>query len=162
VIGVPGLTPCFRCQIGATRLPSSDGAVVKREIDYGSGRLRGEVALGCDIQHVSSAALKLALSLLAALKSVDGPLAGFTIGAVQRGLHMLTIGMEPDWWFYPEVFRDTKGQYAYQSVWLTTAQRARCPDCGTAGERADPFRNVADAVDVDDLRRLIDGPATGS
>jgi molybdopterin/thiamine biosynthesis adenylyltransferase len=156
VLSVPSLTPCFRCQVGATRLLSSDGVRVTREMDYGTGRLRGELALGCDIQHVSSAALKLALSLLAALKKVDGALSSFTIGALQRGLHMLTLGMEPEWWFYPEVFGETAGQYAFQSVWLSTEQQADCSDCGVGRERTDPFDHIANPVDIEQLRKLID------
>ena len=160
VIAVPGLTPCFRCQVGATRTPAPNGASVEREVDYGTGRLAGEVALGCDIQHVSSAALKLALSLLAALKSADSSLASFTIGAVQRGLNMLTLGMEPEWWFYPEVFRQTSGQYAYQSVWISSEHRADCPDCGVSRESGDPFIDLSGDIDVGELRRLINNPGS--
>lgn len=158
VIGVPGLTPCFRCQVGARRMPATNGTAVTREIDYGTGRLSGEIALGCDIQHVSSAALKVALSLLAALKAVDSPLSSFTIGALQRGLHMLTLGMEPEWWFYPDVFRATPGQYAYQSVWLTASNHADCPVCGADREREDPFNYISSEPDIDELRGLIHDP----
>jgi hypothetical protein len=154
-ISVPGLTPCFRCQIGATRVRSHGAEDAHRATDYGTGRLFGEIALGCDIQHVSSAALKLAFSLLAALKGVQGGLAEFTIGAVQRDLHLLTIGMEPEWWFYPEMFRETPGQYAYQSIWLTARKREGCPDCDPGPERADPFAHLSGSIDADALRRAL-------
>lgn len=156
-ISVPGLTPCFRCQVGALRLATARNADTSAAIDYGTGRLQGEVALACDIQHVSSAAIKIAISLLAALKSVDGPISQFTLGAIQRNMHMLTLAMEPDWWIFPDLFRETPAQYAYQGMWITAQAQDDCPDCRPSETRPDPFPRMA-RVDISSLRRLLDDP----
>ena len=59
VVGTsPEKTACFVCAtITRHSITTSAGQVVDPEVDYGTGRLVGEVALGVDIQHVSSAAL---------------------------------------------------------------------------------------------------------
>lgn len=156
-ISVPGLTPCFRCQVGAIRLAAARNADTSAAIDYGTGRLQGEMALACDIQHVSSAAIKIAISLLAALKSVDGPISQFTLGAIQRNMHILTLAMDPDWWIFPELFQDTPAQYTYQSMWVTAQPQVDCPDCSPTATRIDPFPRLA-RVDISSLRRLLDTP----
>lgn len=156
-ISVPGLTPCFRCQVGAMRLAAARSPETTNSIDYGTGRLQGEIALACDIQHLSSAAIKLAISLLAALKTVGGPISQFTLGAIQRNLHILTLAMEPDWWVFPEIFRETPAQYAYQSMWVGAHNQNDCPVCRTDQARADPFTRLT-RVDISSLRRLVDDP----
>lgn len=152
-ISVPGLTPCFRCQVGSARIRDDGAQDAHRATDYGTGRLFGEIALGCDIQHVASAALKLAFSLLAALKGLEGPLPAFAMGAIERKLHYLTLGMTPDWWFYPQIFADTPGQYAFQSIWITAEAQAGCPDCDPATEKSDPFDYIASRIDPEALLR---------
>jgi hypothetical protein len=111
---------------------------VGADIDYGSGRLDGEVALGADIHHVSSAAVKLALSLLVRGEP-QATLASFAEDAVREGATYLTMSTVPRYWFYPDVFGATAGQGAYQSVWLTPASDEECPVCGAGEERLDPL-----------------------
>ena len=165
VLAVPGLTPCFRCQTGKAGA-ALDMQDVDREVDYGTGRLSGEIALRCDIQHVSSAAIRLCLSLLAALKQCETPFAKFTVDAVKENLHLLTMGMEPDYWFYPHIFENTSGQYAFQTVWLTGSSSSDCSICGSAQHRQDdPFSNISpsgmttseDSPDLE-CNSLIPGP----
>jgi molybdopterin/thiamine biosynthesis adenylyltransferase/proteasome lid subunit RPN8/RPN11 len=136
VMTVPGRTPCYLC---ATRtrgaLERSGGGA--REVDYGTARLRGELALGADVHHVASAAVKLGLSLLVAGSGV--PLAALAEGAIADGTPYLTLSMVPGYWFYPQVFGETPGQRAYQSVWLTPSSRPDCPVCGDPAGRIDPL-----------------------
>ncbi|HSD20650.1 MAG TPA: ThiF family adenylyltransferase [Anaeromyxobacter sp.] len=136
VMTVPGRTPCYLC---ATRtrgaLERTGGGA--REVDYGTARLRGEIALGADVHHVASAAVKLALSLL--LAGSGAPLAALAEDALADGTPFLTLSMVPRYWFYPQVFGDTPGQRAYQSVWLTPASRPECPVCGEPAGRVDPL-----------------------
>jgi len=142
VTAVPGRTPCYLCQ---TRTRGTERAGPgSRELDYGTGRLRGEAALGADIQHVASAAAKLALSLLAAAgppgpPGTSAPLAAFAEGPLGAGTPYLTLSTVPDYWFYPEVFADTPGQGAYQAVWLASESDPACSVCGDPAARIDPL-----------------------
>jgi len=138
VLTAPERTPCYLCatrvrhQVEQARGPVGAGA------DYGSGRLPGEMALGADVQHVASAAVKLGLSLL--LRGGEGGLAAFAEEVVAAGATYLTLSTVARYWFYPDVFGDTPGQGAYQAVWLTPARIAGCPVCGEGAGRIDPLR----------------------
>jgi molybdopterin/thiamine biosynthesis adenylyltransferase len=137
VLTVPGRTTCFLC---ATRSRHGAGrpAGVAREVDYGTGRLAGEVALGADVQHVASAAVKLALSLLLP-DGAGAALRTFAEDALLAGTPYLTMSTVPAYWFYPQIFGDTPGQGAYQSVWLTPRRAPDCPVCGPPEARVDPL-----------------------
>lgn len=137
VLTVPGRTGCFLCATRA-RHGEAQRAGVAKELDYGTGRLAGEVALGADVQHVASAAVKLALSLLLPRGS-GASLAGFAEDVLAAGTPYLTMSTVPGYWFYPEIFGDTPGQGAYQSVWLTPRPVADCPVCGEPAGRVDPL-----------------------
>lgn len=77
ILSVPG-GPCWRCSTAGMRGSLGE---VDTPTNYGTGRLDAEPGLLADIQHVSSAALKLALGLLdddessAVSRLVAGPLA---------------------------------------------------------------------------------------
>jgi hypothetical protein len=139
VVTVPERTACYLC---ATRTRAGTGAAgggnVARAVDYGTARLRGEMALGADIQHVASAAVKLGLSLLLPPGS-GAALSGFAEGAIAAGTSFLTLSTVPEYWFYPHVFGETPGQGAYQSVWLTPSRAEECPVCGAPPARRDPL-----------------------
>jgi len=153
VMTVPGRTPCYLC---ATRTRGAERAgPSSRELDYGTGRLRGEVALGADIQHVASAAVKLGLSLLLAPAGGDARLAGFAEGPLAAGTPFLTLSMVPDYWFYPEVFGDTPGQGAYQGVWLAAASDPGCAVCGDLAARIDPLDVPLGPPDRAELAALL-------
>jgi len=132
IITVPERTPCYLC---ATRIRHAGSAPEPAAMDYGTGRLTGEPALGADIQHVASAAAKLALALLA---DPDDPVAGILERPLREGMSYLTFAMVPDYWFYPRIFERTPGQHAFQSVWLTPIRDPECPVCGEPAGRVDP------------------------
>lgn len=129
VITVPERTPCYLCATSTRHSIESAGSGVTPEVDYGTGRLKGEVALGADIQHVTSAAVKIALSLMV---SGDGQskLGEFLRPVIDEGMTYLTSSMVPEYWFYPHIFSQVSGQFAYQSVWLTPVRNPECPVCG--------------------------------
>jgi molybdopterin/thiamine biosynthesis adenylyltransferase/proteasome lid subunit RPN8/RPN11 len=139
IVVVPEQTPCYVCATRIRHAAEDASGRVGADIDYGSGRLDGEVALGADIHHVSSAAVKLALSLLVRGEP-QATLASFAEDAVREGATYLTMSTVPRYWFYPDVFGATAGQGAYQSVWLTPASDEECPVCGAGEERLDPLR----------------------
>jgi molybdopterin/thiamine biosynthesis adenylyltransferase len=152
-ISVPTVTPCFECMVRPQRRVANQSDIVSGA-DYGTGRLQGEIALGCDIHHVCTAGLKIAMSLLAALKSTDPiPLASFVSGALSKSFHYLTIGIEPNYWFYPQIFKEAAGQYGYQAVWLSASGQEDCSVCGQ-GQPEDPFDLITPSLRPDSLRGL--------
>jgi proteasome lid subunit RPN8/RPN11 len=155
ILTVPGRTPCYLCATRTRGGAERAGGAVSAQVDYGTARLRGEVALGADIQHVSSAAVKLGLSLLVP-RGGPAALAGFAEAALAAGTPFLTLSMVPDYWFYPDVFADTPGQGAYQAVWLTPHSSPECPVCGDPAARVEPLDGPARAPSAEALRKLRD------
>lgn len=138
ILTVPERTACYLCATRSRHAVERAGGRVEREVDYGTGRLAGEIALGADIHHVASAAVKLALSLLLPAGSEAG-LRAFGEEVLASGMPYLTLSTVSDYWFYPKVFGDTAGQGAYQSVWLTPRRSEDCPVCGPPEARVDPL-----------------------
>ena len=138
VVTVPGRTPCFRCATRARHEAEAAAGRVSGEVDYGTGRLRGEMALGVDVHHVASAAAKLALALL--LGDEAGPSLRAVLDAPLRdGMPYLTLSTVPRYWFYPALFEGVPGQGAFQSAWLTPRRSDGCTVCGPAEGRLEPL-----------------------
>ncbi|HEY6005669.1 MAG TPA: ThiF family adenylyltransferase [Anaeromyxobacter sp.] len=157
ILTVPERTPCYLCATRARHAVERTAGRVERQADYGTGRLAGESALGADIQHVASAAVKLALSLL----QPGGKLGALAEGAVSDGTPYLTLSTVPRYWFYPEIFRDVPGQGAFQSVWLSPVRKEDCPVCGPPGARVDPLEVPLRAPSREALAALGDGEPGG-
>ena len=139
ILTFPERTACYLCATRSRHELERAGGRVARALDYGTGRLRGEVALGADIQHVASAAVKLALSLLLPAGS-EAALRTFAEEVLSSGMPYLTLSTVSGYWFYPQVFGETPGQGAYQSVWLTPRRSEDCPVCGPPSAREDPLQ----------------------
>jgi molybdopterin/thiamine biosynthesis adenylyltransferase/proteasome lid subunit RPN8/RPN11 len=138
IVTAPERTACYVCATRIRHAAEETAGRVGAAVDYGTGRLQGEAALGADIQHVASAGVKLALSLLAG----DEPGAGLTAFAeevIREGSTYLTMSTVARYWFYPDVFGATAGQGAFQSVWLAPARDEGCAVCGDPEERLDPL-----------------------
>jgi hypothetical protein len=137
IVTVPGRSPCYLCATAIRHRMATGDERVGRALDYGTSRLRGEMALAADVHHVASAAVKLALALL--LPARCGlELEDFLERALAVGTY-LTMSTVPDYWFYPQVFGDAAGQGAYQAVWLTPVRREECPVCGAEEHRVEPL-----------------------
>jgi len=148
IFTVPDKTSCFLC---ATRVRQTTEAATSRvsgTTDYGTGRLTGEMALAVDIQHITSAAIKMALSLLLKGLSSDANLASFLDTQIQENMNYVTFSTVPNYWFYPHIFGETPGQSAYQSVWMTVDKVPECPICGQAEYRSDPLKMVLKAPKI--------------
>lgn len=158
ILTVPERTPCYLCATRARHAAERTAGRVGRAADYGTGRLAGESALGADIQHVASAAAKLALSLLLP----GSPLGALAEEAVAEGTPYLTLSTVPRYWFYPEIFRDVPGQGAFQGVWLSPVRGEGCPVCGPAAGRMDPLRVPLRAPSREALATLLDGEEGGA
>lgn len=139
IVTIPDKTHCFACATQTRNNFENDTQMsVSAHADYGTGRLVGEVAIAADIHHVSSAAVKMALSLLLPEDS-EAQLKDFLTSAIAKGQNFLTMSMVPSYWFYPQIFGDTAGQFAYQSAWLSPVANEACPICGNVHERVNPL-----------------------
>lgn len=140
VYAVPGVTSCYRC---ATGLRHSADAV-RPATDYGTGRLAGEIALGPDIAHVTTAAAKVALALLHL--DEDVPARDFLWPALLARRNVVLLSTVRDFDFFPEVFGQVPNQDAYQSLWLAADGDPRCEICrgGAGGPVFTPAPSPAD------------------
>ena len=129
----PEETACYLCATATRHQLDSDA--VEPAHDYGRiSRLAGEIALSPDILHVTTAAVKLALALLA---DDESDAAAFVRPLIERRMTYLTMSMTPRYWFYPAIFSEVPNQYAYQSVWLIPERDTACPVCGDSAGRRD-------------------------
>ncbi|MBS0016139.1 MAG: ThiF family adenylyltransferase [Arthrospira sp. SH-MAG29] len=155
IITMPDKTPCYVCATANRHQFEVQVGKVSNDGDYGSnGRVMGEVALGTDIHHVTSVAVKMALSLLLP-ETARVKLKGFLNPAIEEGFNYLTMSMVQNYWFYPAVFGETAGQYAYQSVWLTAQSQENCPVCGKVHHRTNPLTVPLAGVKADEIRAVL-------
>jgi len=128
VYTIPGATSCFRCATAGRRCGRRGTAVM----NYGTGTLVAEPALGADITHVVSAAVKLLLGLieLSDPSAHKNTAASLVLGAAGAHRNYLQMSMVPNYDYFPQIFEGVRGQHAYQSVWLETMSSPDCPTCG--------------------------------
>ncbi|MBF6074803.1 ThiF family adenylyltransferase [Nocardia beijingensis] len=128
VFTVPGITRCYRCA-AANRQGRERGSA---GLDYGTGQLIAEPALGADISHIVTASVKIAIGLLE-LGHAGAPAhsAGNLVStALMRGYQFLILSTVPDYEFFPRLFGDAAAQHGYQSVWLSVQGDPECSTCG--------------------------------
>lgn len=150
IFTIPDVTTCFRCATGGQRGAAHRAA----EVNYGTGRLVAEPALGVDISHVVSTSMKVILGVmeLSYPEAQRNSSAAMVLGAAALGQNFLQMSMVPEYSYFPEIFKDVPGQYAYQSVWLKTQSNPDCPTCGMypVEDRFAKPVNLAALVPVDD------------
>jgi len=136
---IPKLTGCLTCATGGVRNVGGTEETL-RDVDYGTGRLEGEVALASDIQFVSAAALKIIYGLVCAMNGAASvPLAQFVLRAASEQKSAVLFSTTPDYWGFPDWMSDAAGQFAFQSVWVTVERNEDCVRCGSSAEGYDPF-----------------------
>ncbi len=158
VLVAPDTTPCLECALNGRRFDESRSGGLERTTDYGTGRLKPTVGLGCDIQFVTNAASKLVLSFLSAMspgQDADAP-GTFVIDALRRGENLIIFGMSPDFWFLPEAMGTAAGQYAFQSVWLQTEAQRDCPVCSATPSSSDPIDDMQTVPRLEIMRLAHD------
>lgn len=149
VLSVPGITPCLQCSVAGREFTRNGEEDVERKTDYGTGRMEGVIALGCDIHFVTGAAVKIALSLLSLLtKGEEAKLSRFVQTLLINKSNYLLMAMEPDYWIFKDVFEQTPAQYAFQSLWLETSTQVDCPVCGNHRQETDPINDIAGEIDI--------------
>lgn len=155
ILSIPEETPCYQCATSIRHQVEQVSGDVSVKTDYGTGKLEGVIALPADIHHVSSAAVKIILSLLIPEDS-DALLKGFVQPAVKKDFTYLTFSMKDQYWFYPHIFQDVPGQYAYQSVWLTPTRNDNCPICGDIQIRTDSSYSPVATPSLANIRKAME------
>lgn len=139
-------TACLACATGMTTGDGASGAAV----NYGTGRLDGEPALGADIAAVSARATRTALAILH--RDLPGPLADW-IAPLLNAHRTLNLSCSVSGWgiFSHVALPPMDGPFA--SLWVKTAPQPGCAVCGP--DRVAPSLPL-DAVTVpDDLDALL-------
>lgn len=140
-------TACTRCATGASGTAGGRSGAV----DYGSGRLVGELALGPDIVAVCARAAKAVLAVLA--RDTDGPLASW-IGPLLEAQRTLHLGASVDGWGVFAQCAQPPMDGPFASLWVRTASR---PDCGVCGpERVAPGSPLTALAVSPELDELLD------
>jgi molybdopterin/thiamine biosynthesis adenylyltransferase len=139
-------TPCLRCLTG------SRGAPAGRAVDYGSGQLIAELALGPDIAGVSLRAVKVALALLSNRRG-DGPLSDWIAPMLNAKRTTLLTSNVADWGIFATLDPGSLGMDGpYQALWVSLREdetTLACPVCGLkqpAGQRGADALDFASAV----------------
>ncbi|WP_286928876.1 MULTISPECIES: ThiF family adenylyltransferase [Aeromicrobium] len=147
---VPGAsTACLACATGMTAGGQGRGAV-----NYGTGRLDGEPALGADITAVSARATRTALALLH--RDTPGPLADWIAPLLEAGRTLNLSCSVPGWGIFEHVaVPPMDGPFA--SVWAKTASQPTCAVCGP--DRVPPATPLAAVAPPEDLDALLESLA---
>jgi molybdopterin/thiamine biosynthesis adenylyltransferase len=146
---LPGITPCLACSRGSVAALDAG----RPSIDYGSGHLVAEPALGCNIHFVVNAATRLALSLLTLGDETTG-MGQLVMDAVISEQNTILLRCETN--FLPELFGQldlAPGQLTFQSLWISfTESSLRCAVCGSESSRANPHQLARANLDLVQLR----------
>ncbi|MGR7027211.1 ThiF family adenylyltransferase [Geodermatophilus sp. URMC 62] len=145
---VPGLTACYRCTVG----PRQEASNLTPGVDYATGRLAGEVALGADVATISLLTARTALGVLGALADTDALLRP----TVEQGRNFVQVGLQPGFFSQMGLFDDVAAQHAWQSVWMRGMGDPDCRECGEAVQalpdldvRLAPAETTEEAVESD-------------
>jgi len=115
--------PCFKCATPFRDIvPEGD----QRQTDYGTGALVAEVALGIDIQAITTAGIRLVLSRL--VRGQESSLGTFAGGLGER--QWMVMAIEPKNDLVDSVMDSKAGQYGYRSIWLNIERDGGCNVCG--------------------------------
>jgi hypothetical protein len=159
VFTVPGQEQirCYRCATANRR----NGDRGDAGINYGTGQLNAEPALGADISHIVTASVKIAIGLL---ELSTGGTAEHSAGhlvatALANHYQFVILSTVPEYDFFPHVFAGAAGQHAYQSVWMSVEANPDCPTCGTSPLTADEF--VTSGANLAALRPVADDDDLG-
>jgi proteasome lid subunit RPN8/RPN11 len=141
VFTVPGTTRCFRCAT-SNRAHQNRGSA---GINYGTGQLNAEPALGSDISHVVTASVKIAVGLLelGTADAVQHSAGDLVLSALANEYQFVILSTVPDYDFFPRVFSGAAGQHGYQSVWMSVEATPDCPTCGSNPLAAHEFATGA-------------------
>lgn len=138
-------TACLACATGMT----TRSAASRAAIDYGTGRLDGEPALGADITAVSARATRTALALLHC--DDPGPLANWLAPLLDTARTLNLSCSVAGWGIFEHVaLPPMDGPFA--SLWVRTTPQPTCAVCGPDRlPPTAPLDAIAAPVDLDGL-----------
>jgi molybdopterin/thiamine biosynthesis adenylyltransferase len=121
IVDPSSATPCLRC------LTASRSQSLTHDVDYGTGKLRAELALGPDIAAITHRAVKMLLALIEHRRG-HGPLASW-IGPMLDARRTLYLSGNIDaWGIFGELdMGPLDGPFA--SLWVRTQSSPECPVC---------------------------------
>lgn len=155
ILSVPEVTPCYQCATSIRHQVEQSAGEVGVKTDYGTGKMEGVIALPADIHHVSSAAVKVILSFLIPEDS-NAKLREFVKPPLEKEFSYLTFSMKDQYWFYPHIFQEVPGQYAFQSVWLSPTRNEDCPVCGNKERRTPLTLNPVRTPTLAGIRKALE------
>jgi len=152
VFTVPGITRCYRCTTTSRHQDESQA----RTMDYGTGRLEAEPALGVDIQHIVTSSVKVAIGLLELGEDNSTSSAReLVFEALNSGYrNYLILSTVPGYGFFRDIFADTPAQHAYQAVWMSVTGDPACSVCGT--DPIDPLTAPSRAPRIERIMPVLD------
>ena len=142
--------PCYQCatQFRGEFIPGADTAT-----DYGTGRLVAEVALGIDIQAVTTIGIRLALSSL--VRGQESSLASYVSELGKK--QYVVFAVDPkDEHISPYFDPSMAGQYGHKSLWMNPSQDK---DCNVCGDNRDTPRATVN-LSVDDIMKAMEADTT--
>jgi len=131
--------PCYQCATQFRQLLAPDAI---GETDYGTGQLVAEVALGIDIQAVTTIGIRLALSAL--VRQQESSLSSYVnnLGLKQY----IVLAVDPNDQHISSYFPDIPGQYGHKSLCM---QPEKDDECNVCGPNADvPTATVSPSSDA--------------
>lgn len=121
----PPQTPCLMC---ATRARLDGGR--PEALNYGTGRLVAEPALGVDIAWVVEIGVRVTLALTLRRRGVRSELTSWSDTLLRRGWSFAMAANQEGFSFFPRIFGKTPGQCGHQTVWMHVQGDPQCPICG--------------------------------
>jgi len=116
--------PCYQCVTQFREVLSPDAI---RPTDYGTGQLVAEVALGIDIQAITTIGIRLCLSAL--VRNQECSLANYVNELGKKQYVVLAVDPE-DQHISPYFDSNTPGQYGHKSLWMQPSKNDQCNVCG--------------------------------
>lgn len=146
---VPDDTACYLC--AASTRAGVLGGTDASTTDYTTGRLSSVRAVASDVHLVTCAGVKIGQCLL------DPSLGGkhFLDGPLRAGQSYVFFALTPGFLFFPEVFRSTPSQHAYQTVWARPLRSADCHVCGPKAGRRSPLADPLESPSAEEIRTVL-------
>jgi hypothetical protein len=116
--------PCYQCVTQFREVLAPDAI---RPTDYGTGQLVAEVALGIDIQAITTIGIRLCLSAL--VRNQECSLANYVNELGKKQYVVLAVDPE-DQHISPYFDSNTPGQYGHKSLWMQPSKNDQCNVCG--------------------------------
>lgn len=121
--------PCYQC---VTQFREELAPDAIRPTDYGTGQLVAEVALGIDIQAITTIGIRLCLAAL--VRDQECSLADYVNELGMKQYVVLAVDPK-DAHISPYFDANIPGQYGHKSLWMQPTKNDDCNVCGTKTDK---------------------------